>query len=194
MRLLFASQNRHKLEEIKPLLPASLELLSLADINYSDEIPETSSTLAGNALQKAEFIFNKFKIPCFADDTGLEIEALNGRPGVYSARYAGENKSADDNIQKILQELEGMQNRSAVFKTVIALIGIDDKPTLFEGIVKGTITKDKRGTNGFGYDPVFMPDGYSITFAQMNLKEKNKLSHRSRAVKKFAEWLRNKLV
>ncbi len=193
MKLLFASQNRHKIEEIRPLLSRSIELLSLTELNYSEEIPETSPTLIGNALQKAQFIFDKFKMPCFADDTGLEIEALDGRPGVYSARYAGENKSADDNIQKILGELQGMENSAAIFKTVIALVGVTDKPMLFEGIVKGTITKDKRGINGFGYDPVFMPDGYSITFAQMSLEEKNKLSHRSRAVKKFAEWLGNRV-
>lgn len=201
MRLLFASQNRHKIEEIKPLLPPSVELLSLTDLNYFDEIPETSPTLAGNALQKAEFIFDKFKIPCFADDTGLEIEALNGRPGVYSARYArlnepfgqaGANKSADDNIRKIITELEGIENRSAAFKTIIALVGMSDKPLFFEGIVKGVITKDKRGSNGFGYDPVFMPDGYSLTFAQMSLDEKNKLSHRGNAVKRFAEWLKTR--
>ena len=193
LRLLFASQNRHKIEEIKPLLPSSIELQSLTEVNYFDEIPETSPTLAGNALQKAQFIFNKFQMPCFADDTGLEIDALDGRPGVYSARYAGENKSADDNIQKILGELQGIENRSAAFKTVIALVGLTDKPLLFEGIVKGSITKDKQGTNGFGYDPVFMPEGYSITFAQMSLDEKNKLSHRSKAVKKFAEWLGNRV-
>jgi len=132
-------------------------------------------------------------MPCFADDTGLEIDALDGRPGVYSARYAGENKSADDNIQKILGELQGIENRSAAFKTVIALVGLTDKPLLFEGIVKGSITNDKQGANGFGYDPVFMPEGYSITFAQMSLDEKNKLSHRSKAVKKFAEWLGNRV-
>jgi XTP/dITP diphosphohydrolase len=193
LRLLFASQNRHKIEEIKPLLPPSIEVLSLSEVKYFEEIPETSPTLEGNALQKAQFIFEKFQMPCFADDTGLEIEALEGRPGVYSARYAGEDKSADDNIQKILRELEGVENRSAVFKTVIALVGVSDKPILFEGIVKGSITKDKRGSNGFGYDPVFMPEGYSTTFAQMSLEEKNKLSHRSRAVKKFAEWLGNRV-
>jgi XTP/dITP diphosphohydrolase len=188
LQLIFASQNKHKAEEIKALLPSTIELLSLADLNYKDDIPETSPTLAGNALQKAEFIFEKFKAPCFADDTGLEIDALDGRPGVYSARYAGENKSADDNIQKILAELAGVDNRIAKFKTVIALVGMG-KPLFFEGIVQGTITKSKQGTNGFGYDPVFMPDGYSITFAQMNLKEKNKLSHRAHAVNKFAEYL-----
>jgi XTP/dITP diphosphohydrolase len=209
VKLLFASQNKHKIEEIRPLLPPSIELLSLTELNFFEDIPETSPTLTGNALQKAQFIFDKFStlLPsggvagCFADDTGLEIQALDGRPGVYSARYAslnesfgqaGEKKSADDNIQKILQELKGQENRSAEFKTIIALVGFG-KPLLFEGILKGTITKDKRGTNGFGYDPVFMPDGYSITFAEMSLAEKNKLSHRAIAVRKFAEYLKNKL-
>ena len=191
MRLVFASQNRYKMEEIKPLLPESIELLCLPDLGFSGDIPETSPTLAGNALQKANFIFDKFKLPCFADDTGLEIAALDGRPGVYSARYAGENKSADDNIAKVLNELEGVENRNAKFKTVIALVGVGDKPLLFEGVVKGAIIKEKHGTNGFGYDPIFMPEGYTRTFAEMSLEEKNKLSHRARAVKLFAEWLKN---
>ena len=190
MELIFASQNRHKIEEIKPLLPPSIKLISLTDKGFTDEIPETSPTLQGNALQKAQFIFDKYHVPCFADDTGLEIEALDGRPGVYSARYAGENKSADDNIQKILAELNGKENRAAAFKTVIALVGFD-KPLFFEGVLKGSITTDKRGSNGFGYDPVFMPEGYSITLAQMSMEEKNKLSHRGNAVRKFAEWLKN---
>ena len=189
MRLLFASQNKYKIEEIKPLLPPSVELLSLAELNYPDDIPETSPTLEGNALKKAEFIYNKFKMPCFADDTGLEIEALDGRPGVYSARYAGEKKTADDNIEKILSELHGEKNRSAVFKTVIALVGVENEPVFFEGIIKGTITEYKRGDNGFGYDPVFIPEGYPVTFAQMNIEGKNKLSHRANAVKKFAQYL-----
>ena len=192
MRLVFASQNRHKMEEIKPLLPASIELLCLPDLGFTDEIPETSPTLAGNALQKAQFIFAKFMTPCFADDTGLEIAALDGRPGVYSARYAGENKSADDNIAKVLAELIGIENRNAEFKTVIALVGVGDTPLFFEGVVKGTITREKQGTHGFGYDPVFKPEGYTRTFAEMTLQEKNKLSHRARAVKKFADWLKNR--
>ncbi len=192
MRLVFASQNRHKMEEIKPLLPASIELLCLPDLGFTDEIPETSPTLAGNALQKAQFIFAKFMTPCFADDTGLEIAALDGRPGVYSARYAGENKSADDNIAKVLAELSGIENRNAEFKTVIALVGVGDTPLFFEGVVKGTITREKQGTHGFGYDPVFKPEGYTRTFAEMTLQEKNKLSHRARAVKKFADWLKNR--
>ena len=192
MRLVFASQNRHKMEEIKPLLPASIELLCLPDLGFTDEIPETSPTLAGNALQKAQFIFAKFKTPCFADDTGLEIAALDGRPGVYSARYAGENKSADDNIAKVLAELSGIENRNAEFKTVIALVGVGDTPLFFEGVVKGTITLEKQGAHGFGYDPVFKPEGYTRTFAEMTLQEKNKLSHRARAVKKFADWLKNR--
>lgn len=182
------------MEEIKALLPGSIELLCLPDLGFTDEIPETSPTLQGNALQKAQFIFDKFNIPCFADDTGLEIEALEARPGVYSARYAGENKSAGDNIAKILEELNGIENRSAVFKTVIALVGVGSHPLFFEGIVKGAIIKEKKGTGGFGYDPVFMPIGYTKTFAEMSLDEKNKLSHRGIAVRKFAEWLKGKYV
>ena len=198
MKLLFASQNRHKMEEIKPLLPDTIELFCLPDLGFTDEIPETQPTLQGNALQKAQFIFDKYNIPCFADDTGLEIVALNGRPGVYSARYAGENKNpsewqgragASENIEKVLAELSGIENREAEFKTIIALVGVGDMPIFFEGVVKGTITKDKRGASGFGYDPVFLPDGYTRTFAEMTLEEKNTLSHRSLAVKKFAEYL-----
>ncbi len=192
MRLVFASQNLHKLEEIKPLLPPSAELVSLADLNFNEEIPETSPTISGNALQKAHYIFDRFNRPCFADDTGLEIEALGGRPGVYSARYSGEGKSAEDNIQKVLQELTGEKNRKANFKTVIALVGLGE-PLLFEGIISGSITEEKRGTNGFGYDPVFLPEGSARTFAQMSMEEKNKLSHRSLAVKKFVEYLSGKL-
>ncbi len=187
MRLLFASQNQHKLEEIKPLLPPRVELLSLADVQFEGDIPETSPTLAGNAIQKAAYIYTKFKMPCFADDTGLEIDALGGRPGVYSARYAGLNKSADDNMEKVLKQMNGETQRKAVFKTVIALAGMEDL-MFFEGIVKGTITSEKRGSNGFGYDPIFMPDGYSVTFAQMNMDEKNKLSHRANAVLKFVSF------
>lgn len=189
MRLLFASQNIHKAEEIKVLLPPSVELLILSDLNYRDEIPETSSTLSGNAIQKAEFIYDKFHIPCFADDTGLEIDALGGKPGVYSARYAGMKKSAEDNIQRVLSELQGKHHRAAVFKTIIALVGLTPQPLLFEGIIKGTIIHDKRGANGFGYDPIFVPEGHTKTFAEMSLEEKNSLSHRSNAVKKLAGYL-----
>lgn len=189
MQLLFASQNQHKFEEIKPLLPPSVELLSLADMHFEGHIPETTPTLSGNALQKAAYIYAKYKMPCFADDTGLEIEALGGRPGVYSARYAGLNKSAGDNMAKVLHQMEGVTQRKAVFKTVIALAGTEE-PMFFEGIVNGTITTEKRGNNGFGYDPIFMPDGYAVTFAQMSMQEKNKLSHRANAVLKFGKWLR----
>ena len=192
MRLLFASQNQHKLEEIKALLPSGVELLSLADMQFEGDIPETSPTLAGNALQKAAYIYAKFKMPCFADDTGLEIDALQGRPGVYSARYAGLNKSADDNMEKVLNQLQGETQRKAAFKTVIALTGMEEL-MFFEGVVHGTITTEKRGTNGFGYDPIFMPDGYAVTFAQMNRDEKNKLSHRANAVLKFSKWLKQHL-
>lgn len=192
MRLLFASQNQHKLEEIKLLLPPSVELLSLTDMQFEGDIPETSPTLAGNALQKAAYIYAKFKMPCFADDTGLEIDALQGRPGVYSARYAGLNKSADDNMEKVLNQMKGESQRKAAFKTVIALTGMEEL-MFFEGIVQGAITTEKRGTNGFGYDPIFMPDGYGLTFAQMNMAEKNKLSHRANAVLKFSKWLKQYL-
>ncbi len=188
MRLVFASQNKHKLLEIKALLPPAVGLLSLPDLYFHEDIPETSPTLVGNALQKANFIYDRFQVPCFADDTGLEVEALDGRPGVYSARYAGEGKTADDNITKLLLELKGQANRFALFKTVIAFVGIGE-PTLFEGILEGNITLDKKGSNGFGYDPVFMPAGYSITLAEMSTGEKNKLSHRAIAVKKFVEHL-----
>jgi XTP/dITP diphosphohydrolase len=192
MQILFASQNQHKLEEIKLLLPPSVELLSLADMQFEGDIPETSPTLAGNALQKAAYIYAKFNMPCFADDTGLEIEALGGRPGVYSARYAGLNKSADDNIEKVLHQMEGETQRKATFKTAIAVAGTEE-PMFFEGIVNGTITTEKRGSNGFGYDPIFMPDGYSVTFAEMSMEEKNKLSHRANAVLKFGMWLREQV-
>lgn len=207
MRLLFASQNKHKIEEIKPLLPPSVELLSLSDMGFEGEIPETSPTLAENALEKAKFIFAKYRhlLPsqgvggCFADDTGLEVAALNGAPGVYSARYAltnklsgqaGENCSANDNIEKLLYEMQGVSKRDAIFKTVIALVGIGGEPLFFEGAMKGFITKEKHGTQGFGYDPVFLPEGYVLTFAEMSREQKNALSHRGRAVKKFVEWVK----
>ncbi len=188
MRLVFATHNAHKVSEIKPLLPASVNLASLHDLGFIEEIPETGDTLAANALQKADYIHTRLNVDCFADDTGLEVKALAGRPGVYSARYAGENKSADDNIEKLLAELKGEKDRSALFKTVIAVI-IEGKPKLFEGVVKGTISETKMGEKGFGYDPVFIPEGHSRSFAQMTREEKNKISHRGLAVKKFVVYL-----
>lgn len=193
MKLVFATNNKNKIKEIKPLLHNSIELLSLDDIKCTEEIPETSNTIEGNALQKAKYIFDNYGYNCFSDDTGLEIEALNGAPGVYSARYADEQKSAKDNMEKVLSELKDKTSRKAQFKTVIALI-IDGKEKTFEGIVKGEITKEKSGLEGFGYDPIFKPDGFNITFSEMSLEEKNKISHRGKAVKQLANYIINELA
>lgn len=190
MKLVFATNNKNKIKEIKNLLPDSLEILSLKDINCQEEIPETSDTISGNALQKAKYIFDNYGYNCFADDTGLEIDALNGEPGIYSARYAGEQKSAEDNMQKVLSGLKEKSNRDAQFKTVIALI-IDGAATLLEGIAKGEITTEKSGSEGFGYDPIFKPEGFNITFSEMNLDEKNKISHRGKATLKLINHLSN---
>jgi len=192
MQLVFATHNNHKVAEIKPLLPNSIKVSTLNEIGITDEIPETADTIEGNAILKARFVYNKLKCNCFADDTGLEVDAINGEPGVYSARYAGEGKSANDNIEKLLGKLKGASSRSAKFKTVIAAI-IDGKEYIFEGIVHGIISELKMGEQGFGYDPVFVPDGYMISFAQMKLEEKNKISHRGLTVKKFAEFLKAKI-
>ncbi|NVO10059.1 MAG: non-canonical purine NTP diphosphatase [Bacteroidales bacterium] len=188
--LVFATNNPHKLSEVQHLLGNSFHLLSLNDINFNDEIPEDYDTLEENALQKAQYIYTITKQNCFADDTGLEVEALNGRPGVYSARYAGESKDPKANVQKLLMELKGVENRKARFRTVVALI-IDGKEHLFEGIVDGRIIESERGVDGFGYDPVFLPDGYSSTFAEMNLSQKNAISHRARAIESLVNFLRN---
>jgi XTP/dITP diphosphohydrolase len=191
MKLIFATQNKNKLQEVKKLLRNDIELFTPWDFNFHDEIPETGETLTENALQKAYFIYEKLKQNCFADDTGLEVEALNGAPGVYSARYAGEEKSADKNMDKLLFELNNNGNRKACFKTVIALL-LDGKEYLFEGRIDGYITNEKRGNSGFGYDPVFIPDGFDNTFAEMTIEEKNLISHRAIAVKKLAEFLNHK--
>jgi len=188
MQLVIATNNKNKIKEIKHLLKDSIELLSLPDIKCIEEIPETSDTIAGNALQKAKYVFDNYGYNCFADDTGLEIESLNGAPGIYSARYAGEQKLADDNMDKVLKELDNSPNRKAQFKTVIALL-IDGKEFLFEGIVTGSITETKSGSEGFGYDPIFKPDGYSTTFSEMSINEKNKISHRGKAVRKLIDHL-----
>jgi XTP/dITP diphosphohydrolase len=189
MRLCFASNNKHKLEEIKNVVGRKFEILSLADIKCNEELPETRNTLEGNSLQKAEYVLQHYNTPCFADDTGLEVEALHGAPGVYSARYAGNHRSNDDNIALLLQNLKNDTNRKAQFRTVITLIGIEAQPVFFEGIIRGEIITEKRGSSGFGYDPVFIPEGHSRTFAEMTLEEKNQLSHRAIAVKKLAEYL-----
>lgn len=188
MKLVLASNNKHKLEEMRAILGGKVEILSLSDINCHDEIPEEQDTIEGNALQKARYIHDKYNLDCFADDTGLEVECLNGEPGVYSARYAGEHPTFDDNIAKLLANMEGHENRSARFRTAIALI-LGGKEYVFEGEVKGRIIKEYRGHNGFGYDPVFLPDGYSQTFAELPAEIKNKISHRGNAAKKLAEFL-----
>lgn len=190
MRLCFASNNAHKLDEIRPLLPASVELLSLAEIGCTEELPETQDTLEGNALQKARYVWDHFGVACFADDTGLEVTALNGAPGVYSARYAGPRRRAEDNVQKLLQELHGAADRNAQFRTVVALVLSDQEIHTFDGAVVGYITEQVQGTDGFGYDPVFQPaEGDGRTFAQMSLAEKNAISHRSRAVAGLVQFL-----
>ncbi len=190
MQLIFATHNKNKVKEVKSLIPKTIDLLSLDDINLLTEIEETESTIEGNALLKAKTIFEQTGINCFADDSGLLVEALNGAPGVYSARYAGEQKSDEDNIQKLLQTLNNESNRKAHFKTVMALI-IDGKDFLFEGIIHGKIITEKIGTNGFGYDPIFIPDGYSETFAQLNSETKNAISHRGIALQKLLEFLKS---
>ena len=192
MRLVFATNNRHKLEEVRDILGSGVEVLSLSDIGCNDDIPETADTLQGNALIKARHIYNKYNVNCFADDTGLEVEALNGAPGVYSARYAGDGHDSEANMQKLLQNLTGKSNRNAQFRTVIALI-IDGEEMLFDGIVKGRITEEKMGCSGFGYDPIFVPEGYSESFAQMGSDEKNSISHRYRATKKLNDYLKGEL-
>lgn len=191
MKLVFATNNKHKLEEVRSILGDRVEVLSLNDINCHDDIPETAETLQGNALIKARYIYNKYGIDCFADDTGLEVDALNGEPGVYSARYAGEQHCSEDNMNKLLQNLTGKTNRNAQFRTVIALI-INGEETLFDGIVKGTISKEKTGDSGFGYDPIFVPEGHTESFAQMDSEQKNKISHRYRAVVKLCDYLKKK--
>ncbi|HCE58401.1 MAG TPA: non-canonical purine NTP pyrophosphatase [Prolixibacteraceae bacterium] len=188
MELVFATNNQHKLEELQALLGSKIRLLSLNDIGCTDEIPEEQPTLEGNASQKAFYVFNKFGYNCFADDTGLEIEALNGEPGVYSARFAGEEKSPQANMDKVLRLMEKIKNRKARFRTVISLV-IAGAETQFEGIVEGEILTAKQGDKGFGYDPLFMPAGFRKTFAEMDMSEKNGISHRGRAVEKLVQYL-----
>jgi len=189
MNLVFATNNEHKLQEIRSILGDSINLLSLKDIDCHEDIPETGSTLEANASQKARYIFEKYKINCFADDTGLEIPALNGEPGVYSARYAGDEKSSEKNMLKVLNNLTGITDRSAHFRTVISLI-IDGEERLFEGIITGKIIESPKGNQGFGYDPIFVPDNYDMTFAELGNNVKNKISHRAKAVKKLADHLK----
>lgn len=189
MQLVFASNNKNKIKEIQLLLPQSIQILSLEDIGCLEDIPETADTIEGNAILKANYVTQNYGYNCFADDTGLEVEALNGVPGVYSARYAGEQKDANDNMAKLLANLEGKTNRKANFKTVICL-NLDGKQQLFTGIINGKIIEEKIGTNGFGYDPIFIADGYSKTFAELTLEEKSVISHRGLAVKQLVDFLK----
>jgi len=190
-KLVFATNNAHKLEEVAAILGDQVELLSLNDIGCQADIPETAETLEGNALLKSSYIYKNYHLDCFADDTGLEVEALNGAPGVYSARYVGgEGHDAQANMLKLLHELDGKENRKAQFRTAISLI-LDGKEYLFEGVIKGEIIKEKRGDSGFGYDPVFMPEGYDRTFAELGNDIKNQISHRALAVQKLCEFLQS---
>lgn len=188
MKIIFASNNKNKVQEIQNQVPKSIQIVTLDEIGCTEDIAETGNTLEENAIIKANYITEKYGLPCFADDTGLEIEALNGEPGVYSARYAGEDKNADKNMNLVLEKLSNSTNRKAQFKTVIAL-NINNEQYLFTGIVEGEIRNEKTGTNGFGYDPIFEPENLAKTFAEMTLEEKNKLSHRGRAVEQLIEFL-----
>jgi len=188
MKLVFATNNANKLSEIRSLVTTGIEILSLKDINCNEQLPETNPTLQENALQKAKYVFDNYGFNCFADDTGLEIDALGGAPGVYSARYAGEDCRAEDNIKKVLEKLKDESERTAKFRTVIALI-IDGEATFFEGECEGKITKTKSGVEGFGYDPIFTSNGYEITFAEMSKVEKGAISHRGKAVEKLVSFL-----
>lgn len=188
MKLCFATNNQHKLDEVRQLLGSRFEVLSLEDIGCREELKEEQNTLEGNSLQKAKYIYDQFGIDCFADDTGLEVEALNGEPGVYSARYAGEHRSSEDNMSLLLEKLSNQSNRKARFRTVITLI-LHDQTFQFDGIAKGEILERKRGEKGFGYDPVFLPNGISKSMAELSGEEKNAISHRGEAVRKLIEFL-----
>jgi XTP/dITP diphosphohydrolase len=191
MELVFATNNPHKLAEISHLLDGKIRLLDLKDIGCAEELPEDQDTLEGNASQKAWHLYEKYGYNCFADDTGLEIEALNGEPGVFSARYAGPARSAEDNMDKVLSLMDKINNRKARFRTVISLV-LEGVETRFEGVVEGQILESKRGEGGFGYDPIFKPDESLLSFAEMPLPEKNKISHRARAIFKLVEFLRSR--
>ena len=188
-QLLFATHNPAKVSELSHLISPSKEIVSLADLNYNEEIPETGNTLEENALQKAKTVFKIFKIPCFSDDSGLFIEVLNGEPGVHSAHYSGK-RDYQTNNELVLEKLTGITNRKAYFKTIFCLIEADRKTTYFEGIVNGSIAEESRGENGFGYDPIFIPEGYTKTFGELSVETKKTLSHRARATEKLINYLR----
>ena len=187
--LIFATGNEHKVKEIQEVIGAGIKLLNLSDLGFTGEIPEDHNTIEENAAQKAWFIYNKYHISCFADDTGLEIDALQGEPGVYSARYAGIHCTFEDNMNKVLAALTGIENRNARFRTVIALVE-NGRLSTFQGEIKGSITREKRGRHGFGYDPIFLPDGFNHTFAEMGPREKNRISHRALAIQKLVNYLK----
>ena len=189
MKLVFATNNTNKLKEIQALLPETIELLGLKDIGCVEDIPETAPDLEGNARQKSFWVYEKYGYDCFSDDTGLEIEALNGEPGVYSARYAGKSKSANANMEMVLEKLEGIENRAAQFRTIVSLV-LGGKEYQFEGKVEGKITLEKSGVEGFGYDPIFEPENKGITFAEMTQDQKNSMSHRGRAVEKLIDFIK----
>jgi XTP/dITP diphosphohydrolase len=191
MKLVFATNNKHKLQEVRDIVGDRVAVLSLSNIDCNDDIPDTADTLQGNALIKARYIYEKYGVDCFADDTGLEVEALDGAPGVYSARYAGEECDSEANMKKLLHNLTDKNNRNAQFRTVIALI-INGEERLFNGIVKGVIAAEKMGTSGFGYDPIFIPEGFSESFAQMDASMKNSISHRYRATEELSKFLKEK--
>ena len=190
-QLVFATNNAHKLEEVAAKIEGQIKLLNLNDINCTDDIAETGETFRENASIKSHYVHDKYKLDCFGDDSGLEIDALNGEPGVYSARYAGEHGNHDANINKVLSKLQNITDRKARFRTVISLIWNGDEH-FFEGAIEGTIRHERSGTEGFGYDPIFQPDGYDVTFAEMSLDEKNKISHRAVAMEKLVEFLNSK--
>ncbi len=188
MKIVFATNNPNKIIEIQSMLPKNIEIISLESIGCLEDIPETSDTIEGNAIQKANYVLEKYGFDCFADDTGLEVESLNNEPGVFSARYAGEQRNADENMDKLLSNLENKSNRKAQFKTVICL-NLKGKQYLFTGIAKGEITNQKSGNGGFGYDPIFRPEGFNETFAEISLELKNEISHRGKATKQLIEFL-----
>jgi XTP/dITP diphosphohydrolase len=188
MKIVLATQNAHKIEEMSQILAGAAEVLSLSGFPLDHELPETGQTLRDNALEKARYVAQKFGVNCLADDTGLEVDVLNGAPGVYSARYAGEEKNPEKNMEKLLRELQGQTQRTARFKTVLALI-LDGQEFLFEGTVEGTILSERQGDKGFGYDPVFLPDGFSQSFAEMDPSQKNAISHRGRALQQLKVFL-----
>jgi len=190
-KICFATNNQNKLKEIAALLTPTFEVAGLEEIGCFEELPETSDTLQGNSFEKADFVYKNYRVSCFADDTGLEVEALNGAPGVYTARYAGPDCIPEENIEKLLKELKGKSNRNAKFSTVITLI-LDGEKFFFEGEIQGTITEKPSGHEGFGYDPVFKPKGYDVTFSEMSMEEKNKISHRGIATQKLLDFLLKK--